>query len=295
MKINVYYWNNQVGVVNDAILIKSALPEHDVVIYDLSKNNDYRQSDLGIFTQNFYPHLLEKSKKNIFLVNEEWLGEIELKHFKDFDYIFTKSEYAKKLLSSYHNNVINTGFFSLDKYFFPNDDFGGILHFKGKAIQKNHELCFKYKEKYNIDILDSEVNYLSDEDLSYRLNNTSIHICCSLYEGWGHYVWEAMSCGKLVICSSIPVFMEYLDPTLVKFLPTQKIAKHDLDNRFLKETRFPFREGHFVKEDELINLLNKKEELFEFQKKHKDDIRYYFLEVNRNNKNKFNLLINYII
>ena len=31
MKINLYYWNNGVGVVNDSILIKNVLHEYDAV------------------------------------------------------------------------------------------------------------------------------------------------------------------------------------------------------------------------------------------------------------------------
>ena len=71
-KINIYYYNNGVGVVNDAILIKSLLNEGDVVLYDISKENIYRKSDIGIFIQNIQSNQLEHNNKNIFIINEEW-------------------------------------------------------------------------------------------------------------------------------------------------------------------------------------------------------------------------------
>jgi len=262
-KINVYYWNNGVGIVNDAILLKIVLKKYDVKLYDMSIDNLYRQSDLGIFIQNIWVDQILKNKINIYIVNEEWLNNEELSCLNRFDYIFTKSSYAKSLLDLYHKNVICTGFFSLDRYYFPKHT-NKFLHFKGKSIQKNTELI---KDLNCINILDSSIDYLSDNDVMYNLNNHDIHICCSLYEAWGHYLWEAMSCGKLVICSEIPVFKEYLDPDLVKFISTKNIHDYNTDYEFLKTKNYKFRKGYIVNEINFDELLNSEKELFEIQKK----------------------------
>lgn len=291
ININIYYWNNGVGIANDAILLKDILKEYNVTVYDMSIDNIHKSSDLGIFIQNIWIEKIDKNKKNVYIVNEEWLNNEEKSCLNRFDYIFVKSSHAKSLLDSYHKNVINTGFFSLDRYFFPNHS-EKILHFKGKSIQKNTELI---NNSLNINIINSEENYLSDNDITYHLNNHDIHICCSLYESWGHYLWEALSCGKLVICSEIPVFKEYLDPNLVKFIPTEKILKFDSNSRFLKETAYPFRQGYYVNRNIFQELLSNKEELFEFQKNNTDNIRNHFLDVNDKNKQKFiNIIYNII-
>ena len=39
MDINVYYWNNGVGVVSDSILIKNVLSKFNTSVYDVSKTN----------------------------------------------------------------------------------------------------------------------------------------------------------------------------------------------------------------------------------------------------------------
>lgn len=282
-KINVYYWNNGVGIVNDAILLKFILKDYDVKLYDMSKKNDSRKSELGIFIQNIFIEEIENNTRNVYIVNEEWLNEEETTCLNRFDYLFVKSSYAKSLLDSLHKNVINTGFFSLDRYFFPKHT-GQILHFKGKSIQKNTELISKYD---HVKVLDSEVNYLTENQVIENLNNHDIHICCSLYEAWGHYLWEAMSCGKLVICSEIPVFKEYLDPELVRFIPIKDICSHNTNYNFLNTNNYKLRKGHLIDETKLFNVLDKKYELLEFQKKNKELIREYFLYINNKNKQKF--------
>jgi len=292
MKINIYYWNNGVGLVNDSILIKCILKDYDVITYDLlGKLSNIRKCDIGIHIQNFKLKYLDRNKINILMINEEWTTECDIFNINQLDYIFTKSTHAKLLLNQYHKNVINTTFFSLDRYYFPSHT-DKFLHFKGKSIQKNTELI---KNIDYIKILDSNVDYLSDNEITNNLNTHDIHICCSLYEGWGHYLWEAMSCGKLVICSEIPVFKEYLDPNLVIFIPTEKIVKFDKNHQFLNQTEYPLREGHFINERIFNEVLENKEYLFEFQKNNKDNIKNYFLEVTNKNKYNFLKIINNLI
>ena len=291
LKINVYYWNNGVGIVNDAILLKTVLKDYDVKLYDMSINTISRPSDLGIFIQNIWTEQIDKNKKNVYIVNEEWLNDEEKSCLNRFNYIFTKSSYAKSLLDPHHKNVINTGFFSLDRYFFPKNT-NEILHFKGKSIQKNTELV---KGLNYVNTLDSNINYLSDNDITYNLNNHDIHICCSLYEAWGHYLWEAMSCGKLIICSEIPVFKEYLDPNLVKFIPIKDVCNHNINYEFLNTNDYKLRNGYIVDDIKVKDLLNNKEGLLEFQKKNCDNIRQYFLEINKTNKQKFLNTIKFIL
>jgi hypothetical protein len=269
MKINIYYWNNGVGVVNDTILVSSLFD--NVNQYDLSKSNEYDIADLGIYIQNINETTLQYNKKNIFIANEEWITSYELGLLSNFECIIVKSKHAKQLLDPYHKNVIYIGFFSLSRFENP-IHIGNILHFKGKSIQKNHELAFKYKYKYNINIIDSETNYLTEADVIKNLNSHDIHICCSLYEAWGHYLWEAMSCGKLVICSEIPVFKEHLDPNLVKFIPIIKTINYDPEYRFLNNNNYQFRTGYFVDEIVFEELLDESPKLLEYQKEKSNDI-----------------------
>lgn len=283
IKINIYYWNNGVGLKNDIILLNQVLKEFDVVIYDISKEVVCRKSDVGFFIQNIYVPYMNHNKINILIPNEEWLSGDELLYLNNFDYVFVKSKHAKSILDPYNKNIIVTGFFSLDRYFFSKN-VKEMMFLKGKSIQKNHELVNNYKEK--IHFLDSNKKYLSENELTNEFNNHDIHICCSLYESWGHYLWEAMSCGKLVICSEIPVFKEYLNPDLVKFIPIKRIYNKVLNYEFLSPSMYKLRNGYFIDKSKFEEVLNNKEELFEFQKNNSENIRNHFLEVNTKNKQK---------
>jgi hypothetical protein len=284
-KINLYYWNNGVGVVNDTLLISSLFD--NVNQYELSnKLNEYDIADIGIYIQNIDDTTLQYNKKNIFIANEEWITSYELGLLSNFECIIVKSKHAKQLLDPYHKNVIYAGFFSLSRFENPIHT-GNILHFKGKSIQKNHELAFKYKYKYNINIIDSETNYLTEADVIKNLNSHDIHICCSLYEAWGHYLWEAMSCGKLVICSEIPVFKEHLDPNLVKFIPIIKTINYDPEYRFLNNNNYQFRTGYFVDEIVFEELLDESPKLLEYQKEKSNDIINFTKNVINTHKIKF--------
>ena len=291
IKINIYYWNNGVGLKNDIILLTQVLKEFDVITYDVSKEIINRKSDIGIFIQNIYVSYMNDNKINILIPNEEWLSNDELIYLHNFDYIFVKSKYAKSILDQYHKNIIITGFFSLDRYFFTKNN-KEILFLKGKSIQKNHELIWNYKEKINI--LDANHKYLNENELVYELNNHNIHICCSLYEAWGHYLWEAMSCGKLVICSEIPVFKEYLDPNLVKFIPIKDVCNHNINYEFLNTNDYKLRTGYIADVVKFKETLKDKNVLLEFQKKNSEKIRSYFLQVNKTNKETFLNTIKFI-
>ena len=291
IKINIYYSDNGVGIVSDNILLKFLLKDYDTSSYVRNKTNEYRNADVGFHIQDFDFNLIHKNKINILIINEEWFPTTELNNLKYLDYIFVKSSYAKTILDVYHKNVINTGFFSLDRCFFPKHT-KQILHFKGKSIQKNTEII---KSNKTVKIIDSNIDYLSENELVYQLNNHDIHICCSLYEAWGHYLWEAMSCGKLVICSEIPVFKEYLDPNLVKFISINNKINYNSEYEFLNTKQFKFRTGYFIDEQKLEELLNNKEQLFEFQKTNCSQIRHHFIEVNNKNKQKFLNIIKSIL
>jgi hypothetical protein len=78
MKINIYYFDNGVGMVSDSILIKNVLSEYDVIAYNVSKNNVYRSSDIGIFIQNIWMDCLNHNRKNVYVINEEWLNSDEI-------------------------------------------------------------------------------------------------------------------------------------------------------------------------------------------------------------------------
>ena len=267
MRFNILTYNNGVGIVTDAILLK------DLIYKNISTNVEIKfvgeqkleTADVGVWIQNYNINLLNNFKKNIFFINEEWAGSLELSNLHLFDYVICKSKYAKELLSSYRD-VIHLPFISTDYYDSSILRNHSILHFAGRSIQKNTELALntsnnltlidpynRYKVNNNINHINT---YQSSNQISQLLNSHNIHICCSLYESWGHYLYEGLSTGSEIICSHIPVFREQLDPDLVHFIPTTESVdlnyQYDLDN--VNKT-FPMRKSFRVDREIYINTI----------------------------------------
>lgn len=273
MQFNILTYNNGVGIVTDAILLKDLIYDNisEQVEVKFVGEQNLETADIGIWIQNYDVNLLNNFKKNIFFINEEWAGINELSNLHLFDYVICKSTYAKNILTS-HRNIIYIPFISKD-YYDPNiTRYSSVLHFAGRSIQKNTELVLSSADTLTlIDPYDRYVvnknvrhinKYQSTNQLMQLLNSHTSHICCSLYESWGHYLYEGLSTGAEIICSNIPTFKEQLDPDLVHFIPTiEKVdLKYDYDVDNINK-KFPLRKSFYVDTDiynDTINCLNKK-------------------------------------
>lgn len=267
MQFKILTYNNGVGIVTDAILLKELIKiniSENIDIVFVGENN-VESADIGIWIQNYDLNLLNRFKKNIFFINEEWAGINELSNLHLFDYVICKSKYAKNLLSEY-KNVTYVPFISKN-YYDPNITRHNYnLHFAGRSIQKNTELVLSSTEKltlidpYNRYLVNKNIRhintYQSTDELIQLLNSHTTHICCSLYESWGHYLYEGLSTGNEIICSNIPTFTEQLDPDLVHFIPT--IDKIDYAYRYCKDNKdniYPLRKAFFVDQYEFTNII----------------------------------------
>jgi glycosyltransferase involved in cell wall biosynthesis len=99
--------------------------------------------------------------------------------------------------------------------------------------------------------------YQTQEELQLILNTHNIHLCTSLYESWGHYLYEGLSTGNEIICSDIPAFTENLDPDLVQFVPTK--INLDYTYSFDKQNQnggFPIRQSFHIEQQHLKDIID---------------------------------------
>jgi glycosyltransferase involved in cell wall biosynthesis len=267
MGYTILTYNNGVGILNDAILLQNLIKNNitsDVKINYLT--HPIPKNDVGIWIQNFDGNYLNNFKTNVFFINEEWAGVTELNSLKYFDVVVCKSQYAKTLLKPYAD-VTYLPFISYDYYNKDIVPVNKMLNFTGRSIQKNTELLLKLNHpvtlidpynRYGIPSNVTHINtYQTNEQIKYILNSHQIHICISLYESWGHYMFEGLSTGTEIICSDIPVFKEQLDPNLVHFIPvTENINLEYMFDRDNIKNIFPLRKSYYVDEEIYNNTIN---------------------------------------
>jgi len=260
-KYTILTYNNYVGIVTDALLLKNLIETKTHYKANINYTNDVNidKSNVGIWIQNFNIELMNNFKKNIFFINEEWAGLHELNNLHLFDYVICKSKYAKKLLEPYCNAVY-LPFISNDFYDPSIQRNNRFLHFMGKSIQKNTELVLKHDVPLTLIDPDNRytdlhngINHVNSYQptnmISNILNSHNMHVCISLYESWGHYLFEGLSTGAEIICSDIPSFKEQLDPSLVHFIPTTlNINTNYMYNSDNMSNTFPLRKSFYVDE-----------------------------------------------
>lgn len=142
------------------------------------------------------------------------------------------------LLSRFPNTnktIHYTGFTSLNRFKDGvQKDFKKFLHNAGKSQAKGTEFVIQawrqnphwptltliarpellnyYKQLRIETIQNIEVisDHISEEDLIDIINSHGVHVCPSRFEGWGHYVYEGMSTGAIIVYTKSEIFSDIL-------------------------------------------------------------------------------------
>lgn len=287
--INIIYYNNGVGFSADSTVIKSHLKNYNFNDVHIKENNTYwPEADINIFLQTLdgggiqFIHL---AKRNVVIPNQEWIYWRDLDKLVQADLILTKSEYCKRLLQPYNKNIINIGFSSRDVYNPIIKKTKLFLHLAGKSIQKNTQFvinCFKNnglpltlldsnnKFLINSDNITHINHYVTDEEVCQLINEHQYHICSSLMEGWGHYIYEALSANGIVLVTDCPPMNEIIPIDKARFIPCFKRCDESLEfsNSFWLKT-FPLRECYFIDKSIFNNIIESLTPI--------NNIREYFL------------------
>jgi len=224
MKVNIYTSLNGVGLQVDADIIRAVLSEHEVHIIDYVKRQLGDKSDIAFHLEIPRYDDFAKNKQNIMIPNPEWFDPKWMPKLKLFDRIFTKTLHATDIFKKFHSNVEYSGFTSLDLYNDRIKKDKACFHLEGKSMLKNTvALVEAYKRDRTLPVCYSvsqrtvgRFNNLifaqrqSVDNLGVLLNACIIHICPSQYEGFGHYINEAMSCGAVVITTDVPPMNEFV-------------------------------------------------------------------------------------
>lgn len=225
MIINIYTSLNGVGLEQDANILKGVLSKHTCYILDyIKRQRSHTKGDYGIHLEIPRYDEIDKNHINILIPNAEWFDPKWLSKIKMFDTVFCKTFHAVEVFKKFHPNCVYTGFTSNDMYDEQITKDKRLLHIEGKSMLKNTdalisayqlhpelEKCYaissRSKGKYNgLEFFER----LPFDKLKVLLNACLIHICPSMYEGFGHYINEARSTGAVVITTNQPPMNEFI-------------------------------------------------------------------------------------
>ena len=224
MIINIYTSLNGVGLEQDANILKGVLSKHTCYILDYIKHQrSHTKGDYGIHLEIPRYDEIDKNHINILIPNAEWFDPKWLSKIKKFDTVFCKTFHAVEVFKKFHPNCVYTGFTSNDMFLDVAKD-KRLLHIEGKSMLKNTDaLISAYQMRPELDkcyAISSRntgkhngldfFERLPYDKLKVLLNACLIHICPSMYEGFGHYINEARSTGAVIITTDRAPMNEFI-------------------------------------------------------------------------------------
>jgi len=242
MRINIITSLNGVGLERDAYILRDALQGHEVNIVNLLKPR-IKRADVNIFCEIIKPNFLKLATKNYFIPNPEWYV-MGWDRYLDKVEVLNKTRYSQREFGGEY-----IGFTSLD-FWNGGNKVRRFAHYSGKSSYKGTEYIFQaWKPEYptlyvkrdrnpmNVQLPNVEYQYkrLPEDEFKANFAESQIHLCPSIAEGWGHYIWEAMSAGNVVITTDGAPMNEYIsdDRLLVKTEGSERL------NRGIKYTPSP--------------------------------------------------------
>lgn len=228
MQINIIYSNNSYGLSKDAKIIRNVLHGHNFNLINFKTNANLHKADINIFLEildrnnNFFKEYKKLAPINILFPNPEWFLNSWIKHLPGFDLICCKTKHAVKIFSQWTNQCTYTSFTSDNLYIPITQKEKSFFHSGGKSVNKGtyqlleawndiQEKLYLFHKNYkstnpNISCTN---NYVSDIEFIKIKNKILFHIYPAKYEGFGHNIWESMSCGAIIITTDAPPMNEY--------------------------------------------------------------------------------------
>ena len=232
IKINFITYNNGYGLSNDMKLLQKRLTKlyNNIEIFFCNYyDHNIPNANINIFFEVISNLLIPKANYNILIPNQEWFYKTWVPYLKDIDLILVKTKYAENIFKNF-GKVEYIGWESKDMEIKGmKKNFKKFIHICGKSNYKQtDEIIENWKPEYpHLEVLfnDSKIDnskwkkqknitfinkILTHEELKDKMNSSGIHICCSLAEGFGHYINEARSSSSVVVTTNAEPMNDFI-------------------------------------------------------------------------------------
>lgn len=211
------------GLEHDATIVRTIVEQQghkaQIVQYDRPISSRF---DLAIFFEVGPQWAAKLARVNWWLPNPEWARQ-DLS-FTFFDLVLCKTMEAARLFRPHTPRIELLGFTARDRHDDTVPRSHRFLHVPGKSILKGTSVVLHAWDEFRIGYPLTVVGemganlrdiphvrrlpWLSDDELKREQNAATFHLLPSAYEGFGHCIHEALSCGAIVARTDAPPMNE---------------------------------------------------------------------------------------
>lgn len=247
MRIQLISRDNGFGLTRDVSVLRSALEpmghEIDFTPWNSPRKVAKHHYDANVFVELLSPAFLGQARMNYAFLNPEWTMPGWIKYLSGIDLILAKTHDAERIFKGYRPTKY-TGFTSVDRLT-VRQGLDSILHIQGDSTAKGTEqvieaarrlpeiefvLCGK---RLPDSVPENVVAIRGSQDDSWirnYQNAATVHCQPSTYEGFGHVINEAKSCGAVIITTAAEPMTDLVDPSFGYGVPhcSEQLDKHGL-------------------------------------------------------------------
>lgn len=204
-------------------------------------------ADVNLFLEVCVPSLFQYAREQWIVPNPEWCIRNWIPDLKArFSRVLCKTPDTYRifriLMQGSQVACFHTGWESRDLYDASVPREWKFLHVTGKSQNKNTVAILRawqtLQVPYQLTLLSEHYSEaagmnnvtrhhrVSDEQLVQLMNSHQFHLCPSEYEGWGHYLHEALGVGAVVITTNVSPMNEFGAPTELLVPPYHTREQH---------------------------------------------------------------------
>lgn len=208
------------------------------------------RSDFNLFLGPMFHEWTHLARRNFIMPNPEFFPDRWLGRLRSYDLVLAKTRLTEALFAKLGPRTAFTSFTSADRYIeAPRAEAPRFLHVSSTRWKGTDALAAEWARHpewpellmianrskpqthgaANIRLID---HYLSEQDLMAVQNESTVHICCSEAEGFGHYINEAMSTRAVVLTTDGPPMNELVDHDRGMLVKARESAPMNLSRKY---------------------------------------------------------------
>ena len=218
--------NNGVGLQREYEILRDILASagHAVTGVDFQRPTGCPPADVNLFLETVVPSVFGAAPENWVLPIPEWWSDAYQRALPNLTRVLCKTRHAYDLFRELAGDrACYVGFMSRDLYQPNVERKPRFLHLAGNSQLKNTDVILRAWKKlpYRLTVVSphfhreaAKLRYVraydrvSEEKLRQLMNSRQFHLCPSKYEGFGHYIHEALGVGAVVVTCDAPPMNE---------------------------------------------------------------------------------------